>query len=106
MLMLFALCTLRVCVVNLCVQVVAAKMLCRDTTAGQMQSVFAIDVAQQLPKVDTSWRTRRGGLTHASVVVQQHSLASARAVDPPVRREQAEVATASVHAAAGRQLTF
>lgn len=87
----------------------ATKTLCTDTqatTAGRMQSVIAIDVARQLPKVDTSPRTRRGALTHASVVVQQHSLASARAVDPPVRREQAEVTAATVHATAGRQLTF
>lgn len=59
-----------------------------------------------LPKVDVRPRTRWRGLTHTSVVVQQHSLAAARAVDPPVRREQAEVAAASVHAPAGRQLTF
>lgn len=58
--------------------------------------------APALLKVDVC----RVGLTHASVVVQQHSLAPARAVDPPVWREQAEVAAASVHAAAGRQLTF
>lgn len=45
-------------------------------------------------------------LTHASVVIQQHALPTASAVDPPIRGQQTKVAAASVHVAAGGQLTF
>lgn len=62
--------------VNLCVQVVAAETLCKDTqatTAGQMQSVITIDVAQLLPKVDTR---------HAEVDLHTHLLSSSSTRSP------------------------
>lgn len=45
-------------------------------------------------------------LTHASVVIQKHTLPTAGAVDPPIRGQQTKVATASVHVPTGGQLTF
>lgn len=45
-------------------------------------------------------------LTHASVVIQKHTLPAASAVDPPIRGQQTKVATASVHVPTGGQLTF
>lgn len=63
----------RFCVVNLCVQVVAAETLCRDTqatTARRMQSEITIDVARQFPKVDMSRRTYTRICCHPAALVR------------------------------------